>query len=152
MRHRVLLLFAVMAAALVAAGSALAFDCIRVSSSYQGLVQSTSNGGHWQLWDMTNPSIVQANLSNFATAPLSSDQAQCVVTNYAATSLPPYFALGFGVAGGFTNGPAVLAHNNPNTQGQLSNLKGIDHVDSDPIGAALAGPIAAACGYTIAGG
>jgi hypothetical protein len=152
MKRRLALLVGVFVVALTLASSALAFDCIRVSSSYQGLVQSTSNGGHWLLFDMTNPTIVQANLSNFATAPLTSDQAQCVVTNYAETGLPLYFALGFGVAGGFTNGPGVIAHNNPNTQGQLSNLKGIDHIDADPIGAAIAGPIAATCGYTISGG
>jgi hypothetical protein len=142
-------LLAVTVAALAATGSALAFDCIRVSSSYQGLVQSTSHGGHWLLFDMTNPDIVQSSLSNFTEAPLSADQASCVVSDYSQTGLPEYFALGFGVAGGFTNGPGVIAHNNPNTQSQLSNLKGIDHIDSDPIGYALAVVIANDCGYTI---
>ena len=151
MKHRALALLVVVVAALAVAGSAFAFDCIRVSSSEQGLVQSTSNGGNWLLFDMTSPSIVQSSLSNFTTAPLTGTQAQCVVTHYATTGLPLYFAVGFGVAGGFTNGPGVIAHNNPNTQGQLSNLKGIDHIDSDPIGAFI-GRSQSTCGYTLAVG
>jgi hypothetical protein len=61
-RHRALALLAVGIAALAVAGSAFAFDCIRVSSSYQGLVQSTSKSGHWLLFDMTNVGIVQDDL------------------------------------------------------------------------------------------
>ena len=152
MKRRVLMLLAVMGVALLAAGSAFAFDCIRVSSSYQGLAKSSSNGGHWLLFDMTSAANVQQSLSNFTEAPLDATQAQCVVEQYATRGLPLYFAVGFGVAGGFTNGPGVLAHNNPNTQGQLSNLKGIDHIDSDPIGFAIAVAIAPVCGYTIAEG
>jgi hypothetical protein len=56
-----------------------------------------------------------------------------------------YFALGFGVAG--PNG--VLAHNNPNDN-VLGNLKGIDHLEDSPIGAALFGA-AAACGLDTGG-
>jgi hypothetical protein len=136
MRHRVALLLAVAIVGLAATSSAFAFDCIRVSSSYQGLVSSTANSGHWLLFDMTNPANVQANLSNFAAAPLTSEQAACVSAAYLQGGLTPYFALGFGVAGGFTNGPGVLAHNNPNER-VLGNLKGIDHIDASPIGGAI---------------
>jgi hypothetical protein len=136
MRHRVALLVAVALVALAATSSAFAFDCIRVSSSYQGLVSSTSNSGHWLLFDMTNPANVQANLSNFAASPLTSGQAACVSTEYLKSGFTPYFALGFGVAGGLTNGPGVLAHNNPN-ESVLGNLKGIDHIDASPIGGAI---------------
>jgi len=147
MRHRLGLLLAVTAVALAATGSAFAFDCIRVSSSYQGLIASTSNSGHWLLFDMTNADNVQANLSNFAGTPLTIDQANCVVEHYLASGLTPYFALGFGVAGGFTNGPGVLAHNNPNEQ-VLGNVKGIDHIDASPIGGAIFGA-AGLCGVTL---
>lgn len=136
MRHRVALLVVAGVVALAATGSAFAFDCIRVSSSYQGLVSSTSNSGHWLLFDMTNVANVQANLSNFAGSPLTADQASCVSAAYVASGLTPFFALGFGVAGGFTNGPGVLAHNNPN-EDVLGNLKGIDHIDASPIGGAI---------------
>ena len=146
------MLLAVMVVALAAAGSAFAFDCIRVSSSYQGLVQSTTNGGHWLLFDMTNPDIVQADLSMFASAPLTADQAKCMSNAYQALApsmgLPLYFALGFGVAGAFSGGPGVIAHNNPNTQGQLGNLKGIDHIDASPVGYAIVVLSAPQCGVS----
>ena len=147
MRHRVALLVAVAVVALAATSSAFAFDCIRVSSSYQGLVSSTSNSGHWLLFDMTNTANVQANLSNFASAPLTSTQAACVSAAYLQSGLTPYFALGFGVAGGFTNGPGVIAHNNPN-EDVLGNLKGIDHVDASPIGGAIF-TAAGSCGVAL---
>jgi hypothetical protein len=145
------LLVAVLAASLALAGSALAFDCIRVSSSFQGLVSSTGNSGHWVLFDMTDPANVYANLSAFG-VPLTQSDAQCISDHYVATqqaspSLPLYWALGVGVAGGFSNGPGVLASNNPNTD-VLSNLKGIDHLGESPIGAALFGA-AAACGFDV---
>lgn len=147
MRHRLGLLFVVTVVALAATSSAFAFDCIRVSSSYQGLVSSTAHSGHWLLFDMTNATNVQENLSNFASAPLTTGQADCVVENYARSGLTPYFALGFGVAGGFTNGPGVLAHNNPNEK-VLGDLKGIDHIDASPIGGAIFGA-AGACGVSL---
>jgi hypothetical protein len=148
-------LLAVVLAALVVAGSALAFDCLRVSASYQGLVKSTSNGGNWLLFDMTNPAIVQADLSIFATTPLTMAQAICVSDAYQAEAAPTgafagvplFWALGFGVAGANSNGPGVIAHNNPNNAGQLGNLKGIDHLDASPIGAAVF-TAAGGCGVT----
>jgi hypothetical protein len=153
MKHRAVVLLVAVVAALAVAGSALAFDCLRVSSSLQGLQQSAANGGNWLLFDMTNPVVVQADLSNFATTPLTLAQATCVSTAYQSSGLSPYFALGFGVAGAFApvGGPGVLAHNNPNTQGQLGNLRGIDHLDASPIGAELFAA-AAGCGVTFSGG
>ena len=47
-------------------------------------------------------------------------------------SLPLYFDLGNGVAGGKNNGPCVLAHNNKN-EFVLSNGTGIDHLDATVI-------------------
>jgi hypothetical protein len=156
MKHRAVMLLAVIVITLAAAGSAFAFDCLRVSSSYQGLVQSTSNSGHWLLFDMTNTGIVQSDLSIFADQPLTSAQALCMSQAYQALApsmgLPLYFALGFGVAGAFAGGPGVLAHNNPNTQGQLGNLKGIDHFDASPIGFAIAGLSAPQCGVSFSDG
>jgi len=150
------MLLAVIAVTLAATGSAFAFDCIRVSSSYQGLVQSTSNGGHWLLFDMTNAGIVQSDLSNFADHPLTAAQATCMSQAYQALApsmgLPLYFALGFGVAGAFSGGPGVIAHNNPNTQGQLGDLKGIDHIDASPVGFAIIVLSAPQCGVSFSGG
>jgi hypothetical protein len=157
MKQRVLVLLGVIVLALALAGSALAFDCIRVSSSYQGLVHSTTNGGNWLMFDMTDVSIVQSDLSMFADQPLSTEQATCMSDTYQALApsmgLPLYFALGFGVAGGKTgNGPSVIAHNNPNNQGQLGNLKGIDHIDASPIGYAIIVLAAPQCGVSFSGG
>lgn len=151
MLKKITLSAAVVVAALSVAGSALAFDCIRVSSSYQGLVNSTSNSGRWLLFDMTSPDTIYADLSGFGVTLTPSD-AKCVSTTYMAEqkqdpSLPLYWALGFGVAGGFTNGPGVLAHNNPNTK-VLGDLKGIDHLGESPIGAALF-TAAGACGLDV---
>jgi hypothetical protein len=58
MRHRLLALLALMIAALALAGSAFAFDCIRVSSSLQGLQQSTRSG-NWLLFNLSSASAVQ---------------------------------------------------------------------------------------------
>ncbi|MBA3734811.1 MAG: hypothetical protein H0W90_06390 [Actinobacteria bacterium] len=49
MKQRLVALVAVVVAALALAGSALAFDCIRVSSSLQGLQQSTGSATGWRL-------------------------------------------------------------------------------------------------------
>jgi hypothetical protein len=45
---------AVVVLALVGASSAVAFDCIRVSSSLKGLQQSTKSG-NWLLFDLSTP-------------------------------------------------------------------------------------------------
>ena len=130
MKRRILALLALLIAALALAGSAFAFDCIRVSSSLQGLEQSTKSG-NWVLFNLSSPESVQETLANLGeTIPL--EQATCLSTAYAASEQPVYFALGVGVAG--PNG--VLAHNNPNDN-VLGNLKGVDHLEDSPIGAAL---------------
>jgi hypothetical protein len=138
MKHRLFALLALLVAALALAGSAFAFDCIRVSSSLQGLQQSTKSG-NWILFDLSSAAAVQQTLANLG-EDIPSSQAECLASEYAATQQPVYFALGVGVAG--PNG--VLAHNNPNDN-VLGNLKGIDHLEDSPIGAALFGA-AAACG------
>jgi hypothetical protein len=143
MKHRLLALFALLVAALALTGSAFAFDCIRVSSSLQGLQQSTRSG-NWALFNLSSAATVQQTLANLG-EDISTAQAECLASHYAATHQPLYFALGFGVAG--PNG--VLAHNNPNSN-VLGDLKGIDHLDDSPIGAALFGS-AAACGVPTGG-
>ena len=58
---RLIALAAAAAAALVVAGSALGFDCIRVSSSLQGLEQSTRSG-NWLLFDVSSVEGLLATL------------------------------------------------------------------------------------------
>jgi hypothetical protein len=125
---------AVVLLSLSLAGSAFAFDCIRVSSSLHGLQQSTTSG-KWLLFDLSSPTAVAAALAANG-IPADAAGAACVYQSYAASGMPLYFAIGTGVAGGFTNGPGVLAHNNPNTN-VLSNGKGIDHLDDSGIFPAL---------------
>ena len=134
--------------ALCVAGSAFAFDCIRVSSSLQGLKQSTTSG-KWLLFDFSSAAGTAATLAN-AGLPADPTTAQCVYTSYSASGQSPYFALGTGVAGGNTNGPGVLAHNNPNDS-VLANGKGIDHLDESPIFPALATAIQGCTGIDITG-
>jgi hypothetical protein len=132
-RNRAAVLLAAIVAVLAITGSAFAFDCIRVSSSLQGLQQSTRTGN----WTLFNLSSAQATGDTLAQFGLPSSAGACVYAHYSAVAgLPAYFALGTGVAGGNTNGPGVLAHNNPN-DAVLGNLQGIDHLDDSPIGAAL---------------
>jgi hypothetical protein len=131
MRHRFVLFVGVAAVALAVTSSAFAFDCMRVSASPQGLQQSASNSGMWIYFDMTDGGNGVAEiLSHFG---LPTSTAPCFQAAYDAAvaanpTLPEYFALGNGVAGGKNNGPGVLAHNNPNTN-VLSNGTGIDHFD-----------------------
>jgi hypothetical protein len=139
MRHRFAVLAAVLALGLVGAGSALAFDCIRVSSSLQGLQQSTKSG-NWLLFNFGTAQGFQETLANISngTIVLTTAQANCLVNAYAQSGQPQYFALGVGVAGGKTGngGPGVLAHNNPN-EIVLSNGTGIDHMEDSGIVPAL---------------
>jgi hypothetical protein len=141
MKHRCGALLALFILALAVTGSAFAFDCIRVSSSLQGLKSSTKSG-NWALFDLSSGANAQESLGQ-VDVELTDEQADCLSANYLASGLRPYFALGFGVAG--ING--VLAHNNPNDS-VLGNLKGIDHLDESPIGAALFGA-AASCGIPV---
>ena len=131
MRNRFALFVGVAVVALTVTSSAFAFDCMRVSSSPQGLQQSASNSGNWLYFDMTDGGTGVAQILDHFGVPLST--APCFQAAYDAAvtsnpALPKYFALGTGVAGGNTNGPGVLAHNNPNAK-VLSNGTGIDHFD-----------------------
>jgi hypothetical protein len=116
---------------LATAGSALAFDCIRVSSSLQGLTKSTKSG-NWLVFNMTPGGGGVAQVLDFFGIPVSSSQLACFQNAYNNSSGPRYFALGTGVAGGKTgNGPGVLAHNAPDKV--LMNGTGIDHLDDTVI-------------------
>lgn len=142
MKQRLTVLLAVLALALVGTGSALAFDCIRVSASANGLQQSTKSG-NWALFDLSSGAALQHSLLALDQE-ITIAQGNCASAAYkAGDDLPLHFALGFGVAG--RNG--VLAHNNPN-ESVLGNLKGIDHLEDSPIGAALFGA-AAECGIPV---
>jgi hypothetical protein len=133
MRHRFAIGAAVLAFGLVGVGSAAAFDCIRVSSSLQGLKQSTKSG-HWLLFDLSTPQAAKDTFDGISEGAiqLTDQQASCFVTAYAASGQPRFWALGLGVAGGFNGGPGVLAGHNKNTS-VLSNNKGIDHLEDSPV-------------------
>jgi hypothetical protein len=149
MKHRFSALLALVLVSLTITGSAFAFDCIRVSSSHQGLLQSTQSG-KWLLFDLSSGPAVQQTLGGAAGLTLTDEQAACIADAYAATGQPLYFALGNGVAGGNNPNSAaggVIAHNNPNTS-VLGNGKGIDHLDDSPILPALFGA-AEGCGVSI---
>ena len=158
MKKRVAAFAAGLGCALAVSASAFAFDCIRVSASYQGLVQSTSSSGNWTLFDFSSPSALQATLTGFGVT-LTSDQAQCAYTAYAGSKQPQFFALGTGVAGGkktSTNsngaraqadGFGVIAWHNQNLA-VLGNGSGIDHLEASGIFPALMGA-AATCGIDI---
>jgi hypothetical protein len=104
---------------------------MRVSSSVQGLQQSAGNSGKWIYFDMTDSGHGIADIVDFfggdpSWVPcLQAAYDQAVAAN---PTLPLYFALGNGVAGGNSNGPGVLAHHNPNDR-VLQNGTGIDHFD-----------------------
>lgn len=131
MKRRFMAVLAVFAVTLTTTSSALAFDCMRVSSSKTGLQQSATNSGKWLYFDMTQGGGGVAEILDFFGLPSSKEvcfQAAYTAAQAKDPTLPTYFALGTGVAGGNTNGPGVLAHNNPNTN-VLSNGTGIDHFD-----------------------
>jgi hypothetical protein len=140
MRYRLAVLVAVFAAALAVAGSAVAFDCIRVSSSLQGLQQSTKSG-NWLLFDLSSGAAVQATFERIGEPVPTAQQAACFSSTYASSGQPLYWALGIGVAG--PNG--VLAFNNGNTTG---DGKGIDHLEASGILPAVFAA-ATACGITL---
>ena len=147
MKQRVLVAFAVVVLAFVGAGSAFAFDCIRVSSSLNGLQQSTKSG-NWLLFDLSTPEAFQESLSGFGVV-LTDEQAACGSAAYAESGQPLFFALGIGVAGGENENASaggVLAHNNPNLS-VLSNGKGIDHFEDSIVPALEAA--AATCGIPV---
>lgn len=126
MRDRLAALAAAVIASLAVAGSAVAFDCIRVSSSLQGLQQSTRSG-NWLVFDLSSVEGLQGTLARIGEpVPSDDDATTCFVSAYAASEQPQFFALGIGVAG--PNG--VLAHRNANTTG---DGKGIDHLEQSGI-------------------
>ena len=120
---------ALAAVALTVTGSALAFDCIRVSASLQGLQQSTKSG-NWLLFDFSSADAVQQTFGNIG-EDLTDEEAACFAEFYAGTGEPLYFALGIGVAG--RNG--VLAWNNGGAA--MGDGKGIDHLEQTGIFAAF---------------
>jgi hypothetical protein len=149
MRHRFAIGVAVLALGLVGVGSAAAHDCIRVSSSLQGLKQSTAKSGNWLLFDLSTPQAAKDTFAGISEGAiqLSDQQASCFVTAYAASGQPRFWALGIGIAGGEHGGPGVLAHNNKNTR-VFSNNKGIDHFEDSGIIPAVFGA-ADSCGIDL---
>lgn len=134
MKHRFAVLVGAGVLALALAGSAFAHDCIRVSSSPQGLQQSASNGGNWIYFDMTDGGNGIPQILGFFGLPADPGTVACFQTAYdqarvTTPTLPLYFDIGNGVAGGNTNGPGVLAWHNKN-ENVLSNGTGIDHFDA----------------------
>jgi hypothetical protein len=140
MRHRLTLLVAAFVGALAIAGSAAAFDCVRVSSSLQGLEASTRSG-NWLLFDLSSGESVQRTLAQFGET-LTDAEAECFAQEYAGSGQPLYFAIGIGVAG--PNG--ILAHRNETSA--MGDGKGIDRLEQSGIFPAL---IAAAisCGIPV---
>ncbi|MGI9113093.1 MAG: hypothetical protein ACR2GT_13010 [Gaiellaceae bacterium] len=149
MRGRLAAVVAVTALALTLASSALAFDCLRMSSSLQGLKQSTKSG-NWLLFDLGSAAGVQQTFAVIVGEELPAEVASCIAAEYAEYDVTPYFALGVGVAGGKNEnggGTGVLAWRNKNGE-VLGNLKGIDHLEASPVGAALFGSLGA-CGIDV---
>jgi hypothetical protein len=134
--------------ALVGAGSAFAFDCIRVSSSLKGLQQSTKSG-NWLLVDLSTADAFQESLAELDVV-LTDAQAECGSEAYAKSGQPLYFAIGIGVAAGENpnaSAGGVIAHNNPNGS-VLGNGKGIDHLEESGIFPALEAA-AVTCGIPV---
>ncbi len=157
MKHRLTVLFGLVALALTITGSALAFDCIRVSSSLQGLRQSTRSG-NWLLLDFSSATGTRATFENVFGAEVTGPQAQCFADAYASSGQPLYFALGIGVAGGkketspsngaraAAGGFGVLAWNA--NEVVLGDGKGIDHIEDGGIIPAVFGA-AEECGVSL---
>ncbi len=151
MKHRLAAIAAVMAGMLTVSGTAVAFDCIRVSASSTGMQQSANQSGKWFYVDMSASGGGVAEVLDFFnqfyfhfTQPPTTSQLACIQAAYNTSGEPMQFTLGTGVAGGDTNGPGVLAHNNPT--GALSNGTGIDHLDQTVLPALKTE--AANCGVT----
>jgi len=142
MKGRLALLAVAIVAALTLAGSAFAFDCIRVSASLQGLKASTKSG-NWILFDFSTAAGTQETFATGIEQTITPTQAACFTTEYAKAGQPLFFAIGIGVAG--PNG--VLAHLNENTN-VLSDGKGIDHLEVSGIFPAFVGA-SLACGIPV---
>lgn len=139
-RYRLMTAAAVFAVSLVVAGSAAAFDCIRVSASVRGLEQST-NSGNWFAFDLSSVEGVQRAFAALEDPKPTDEQAQCFVETYAAKGQPRSFAVGIGVAGP----TGVLAFRNANAMG---DGKGVDHLESSGIPAAFLAAVEA-CGIEV---
>jgi len=122
MRFRFATIAAIAVTALAGAGSAFGFDCIRVSSSLQGLEQSTRSG-NWLLIDVSSAAGFQRTLESIGEPVPTDAQAQCFVSAYADTGQPVFFAIGIGVAG--PNG--VLARRNANSTGDGKGIDLLEH-------------------------
>lgn len=142
MAHRFWTLAAACVASLTLVGSAFAFDCVRVSSSLQGL-QASTKSGNWLLLDFSTASGTQQTFAGVIEQEITAAQAACFTTEYAKAGQPLYFAIGIGVAG--PNG--VLAGLNPNTK-VLSDGKGIDQLEVSGIFPAFVGA-SLACGIPL---
>jgi hypothetical protein len=125
MRYRLAALVAVIVASLALASSAVAFDCVRVSSSLQGLKQSTKSG-NWLLFDFSSAGAVRETLANIGEE-VTEEEAACFAEVYGESGQPLFFALGIGVAG--PNG--VLAFHNDNQV--MGDGKGIDQLEQSGI-------------------
>ena len=141
MRYRFVAVIAVLVASLALASSAAAFDCIRVSSSLQGLMQSTKSG-NWLLFDISSVEGAQGTFERIGEAVPSAEDTQGFVDAYAESGQPLFFALGIGVAG--PNG--VLAHNNSGSS--MGDSKGVDHLEDSAILPAIFAA-AEACGIEL---
>lgn len=156
MRYRLPFVGLVLTLALAAAGTAYAFDCIRVSKTLTGLKQSTKSG-NWLLFNFGSADGVYDTFANVFGPELSDDDAACIAAEYAESGQPKYFAVGIGVAGagnentngkrGETGGYGVLAWNNKNYR-VLSDGHGIDSLEHSPIVGAVIGS-AIECGVEI---
>jgi hypothetical protein len=158
MRHRFAAIAAVIVAGLTLAGSSLAFDCIRVSSSLHGLQESTKSG-NWLLFDLSSRKGVTNTLASVVGVDVTAEQADCFVSEYGKSGQPLYFALGIGVAGGKkasapTHGAraaagafGVIAWNN-NNERVLRDGNGIDHFEDTAILPALLAA-AGSCGIEL---
>jgi len=155
-KHRLPFIGLVLTLTFAVAGTAYAFDCIRVSKTLTGLKQSTKSG-NWLLFNFGSASGVDDTFTNVFGLELDDQQAACIAKEYAGSGQPKYFALGIGVGGvsnenengkrGEAGGYGVLAWNNKNFR-VLSDGRGIDSLEHSPIvGAAIGATIT--CGVEI---
>lgn len=132
MKWRIAAVTATAAAGALVLGAtpAYAFDCIRVSGSQQGLMQSTK-GGAWVY--LTVDDLIQGGVDS---GEVPADAAACLKQAWLALGEPGYFAIGAGVAGakGATQSGRItdesfyeLAKNAPAKV--MVNGTGVDHLD-----------------------
>lgn len=127
----------------LSASPAAAWDCIRVSGSEQGLVNSTRSG-NWEYLTLDNL------IAGAGEAGVPADVASCVASTWREDGRPEYFAVGIGVAGAkgaMTSGQIsdedffVLAKNAPVTV--TSDGHGVDHLES------VLGMYLSQCGFSM---